>query len=380
MISTSFPSKGDGSEAAGAFAADLAVELGRHIPVRVVAPGTHACRERFATGVEVYRFAAPDKPLSALSLRSPHDIAWMGRVLMGGQAATRAAVGDAPTAHQLALWALPSGHWARRVSRSAGVPYSVWTLGSDIWTLGKVPLVKRYLRSVIAGATCVFSDGFGLARETEALGGRTVEFLASARSLDVVERPEAGRGALYSLLFIGRWHPNKGVDLLMDALTMLGERDWARIRRVVICGGGPMADAVLSAAERLRSQGRPVEMRGYVGAAEAAHLIGDADYLLIPSRIESIPVVFSDAIRNGCPVVTMPVGDLPRLVEGECTGIMAARVSAEAFAAALGRALATSPSIFTHGMRRLAPVFSVQEGIAPRILALVHGSPAGRAT
>jgi hypothetical protein len=40
LVSTSFPVLGDGSEAAGSFVSDLAEELAKHLPVRVVAPGT----------------------------------------------------------------------------------------------------------------------------------------------------------------------------------------------------------------------------------------------------------------------------------------------------------------------------------------------------
>lgn len=295
----------------------------------------------------------------------------MTRVLAGGRAATRAAVSDAPTAHQLALWALPSGYWARCAERATGVPYSVWTLGSDIWSLGRVPLVRAYLRSVIAGAAHAFSDGIGLARETEVIGGRPVEFLPSARTLAADGQRGRVRCAPYSLLYIGRWHPNKGVDLLLAALERLDACDWQRIRRIVICGGGPLGEVVRAGVANLQSSHRPVELRGYVDAAEAAHLIGESDYLLIPSRVESIPVVFSDAIRNGCPVVAMPVGDLPRLVGDERTGVLAEHVSADAFAVALKRALHACPSDFLSGMSRLAPTFSVSEGVAPRILQLV---------
>lgn len=42
LIATSFPILGDGSEAAGSFVSDLAEELAKHPPVRVVAPGTRS--------------------------------------------------------------------------------------------------------------------------------------------------------------------------------------------------------------------------------------------------------------------------------------------------------------------------------------------------
>ncbi len=45
--------------------------------------------------------------------------------------------------------------------------------------------------------------------------------------------------APYRLAFLGRWHPNKGTDLLLDALHQLRDEDWHRIEAVRIAGGAP---------------------------------------------------------------------------------------------------------------------------------------------
>jgi len=60
-----------------------------------------------------------------------------------------------------------------------------------------------------------------------------------------------------------------------------------------------------------------------------------ADYLVIPSRIESIPVVFSDAMQVGTPVIATPVGDLRALIEEHRCGVLADDVSVKALARAL---------------------------------------------
>jgi glycosyltransferase involved in cell wall biosynthesis len=86
--------------------------------------------------------------------------------------------------------------------------------------------------------------------------------------------------------------------------------------------------------------------------AEAA--IARADWLLIPSRIESIPVVFSDAMKLGRPVVSMPVGDLPRLVEELHCGVVAQAVSAEDYARALAAAVAVPTERFLPGAEAAA--------------------------
>ncbi len=241
-------------------------------------------------------------------------------------------------AHTLALWTLPSGWAARGIQRSHGIPYSVWALGSDIWTLGRIPLLRPLLRSVCNNASAAYADGQGLARDANALTGRDFEFMASCRRLDGRRSQPVSVGPPYKLLFLGRWHVNKGIDLLLDALDRLEPGDWERIAEVHIAGGGPLATLVEDRVHGLQSENRPVRVSGYLDRVHASAALAQADRLLLPSRIESIPVVFSDALAFGIPVVSMPVGDLPDLL-AQGGGWLADEVTGDAFAAAIRESL-----------------------------------------
>lgn len=374
LVTTSFPICSDGSEAAGVFVADLAEALSAHRPVRVVAPGKAAGSETWSEGVEVFRYAAPSKPLSTIRPWWPADLGHLFRVVRGGLAATRDAVSAGATVHVLALWALPSGHWARLAANEAGIPYSVWTLGSDIWTLGRVPIVRSQLRRVLRDAHACFADGLQLAEDTRRIGGREVEFKPSTRRIGVRRSVPVRAQPPYRLLFIGRWHPNKGVDLLLEALGLLDDSDWARIESVAIFGGGPLAPQVGSGVLALQAAQRPVSLGGYLDTAAAEKQMLCADFMLIPSRIESIPVVFSDAMKVGCPVLACPVGDLPQLVsEGPC-GRVARNVSARAYADLLADVLASASAAgYRDGVEAMAGRFSVE-----RIAAGIASSLGGR--
>lgn len=360
LVTSSFPIRNDGSEAAGSFVSDLAEELARQVPVRVVAPGPRSARETWAGNIEVFRYTAPGKPLSTLKPWYPRDLLAIRRVLEAGLKATRESVQVGPTAHMLALWALPCGDWARRVSRESGVPYSVWTLGSDIWTLGRIPLVRGHLHRVLRGAHTCYSDGLKLAEDTRRIGGREVEFLPSTRRIERKRTTPLKTAPPYRLLFLGRWHRNKGVDLLIDALKLLNDADWQRIEAVEICGGGPLEAIVHAGVATLRADGRPVELRGYLDKPAAEEAILRADYLLIPSRIESIPVVFSDAMKLGCPVLSTPIGDLPDLLSrSPPCGLIADTVSSSAFSSLISRALRQSTTLFTNGLTACAEKFAI---------------------
>ncbi|HET9047718.1 MAG TPA: glycosyltransferase [Chiayiivirga sp.] len=359
LVTTSYTISGDGREAAGSFVADLADEASRRMPVRVVAPGHEDAIESPRPGLQIYRYAASDKPLSTLRPWRARDLTDLFSVMAQGQKATDRAVSDGSVARILALWALPCGHWARRAARRGGLSYSVWTLGSDIWSLGRIPVVRSHLARVLGDAETCYSDGLQLAEDTKRIGGREVEFLPSTRRIDGMRIAAPKNAHPYRLLFLGRWHPNKGVDLLLQALAFLGDDAWSCIDAVEICGGGPMEVEVRREVERLRALGRPVELHGYLDKAAAEEAMLRADFVMIPSRIESIPVVFSDAMKLGCPVITMPVGDLSSLIHQHGCGICAETVSAPAFAAALRTALRSSPADFSHGVEIAARDFDL---------------------
>lgn len=375
IVTSSFPISGDGSEAAGAFVADLAGELANHVPVRVVAPGHADARESWAKDVEVFRYAAPEQALSTLRLWHPADALRVSCVLRAGQRATEQAVTAGPTAHVLALWALPCGQWTRRSARRHGIGYSVWTLGSDIWSLGRIPLVRSLLRRVLRDAEHCWSDGLKLRDDTQAIAGRPVGFLPSTRRIDRVRTEPLRTRPPYRLLFLGRWHPNKGIDLLLEALALLSDEDWSRIECVNVCGGGPLEPLVKTAVASLQDAGRPVVLRGYLARDEAQEAMLAADYLLIPSRIESIPVVFSDAMKLGLPVVATPVGDFPGLVVPSPTcGILAQGVDVPAMLRALHEAIGASPAAYTEGAAGMAARFDIEASARIILAGAADGS------
>lgn len=94
-------------------------------------------------------------------------------------------------------------------------------------------------------------------------------------------------------------------------------------------------DSVERLVAELTGAGRPVQLRGYLAAQQVADLLDWVDYVLIPSRIETIPVVFSDTMQAGRPVIATPVGDLPDLVGRYRCGVITGSATEQSYAAAL---------------------------------------------
>jgi glycosyltransferase involved in cell wall biosynthesis len=93
--------------------------------------------------------------------------------------------------------------------------------------------------------------------------------------------------------------------------------------------------------ERLHSCGLKdrVLLYGYASPHTVVAMMKAADFLLIPSRVESIPLIFGDAMQVGLPVLTTDVGDLGMLVRKGQVGLVVGEASVEAIAAGLRQAL-----------------------------------------
>ncbi len=358
LVTTSYPDAGGGSEAAGAFVADFAQALANHARVTVVAAAQSASTVTEGA-VAVHRFAVPRTPLSLLRPHSPLDWPSIVTTLRSGRDALEDLVSNDRPDFIFALWALPCGYWARSMQRKHGVPYGTWALGSDIWSLGRIPVIRGILGRVIASAALSYADGLALAGDVKRLSDRDCDFLPSARRIAPTARTVSASRAPYKLAFLGRWHRNKGVDLLLDALQRLPEEDWARVSEVRINGGGPLEQTVRDAVAELQSQSRPVTVGGYLDKTAAAELIAWSDYVLLPSRIESIPVIFSDAAQIRRPIVATPVGDLPELFRRYEFGFVAAAPDANAYAEALQRALRADASQYDARLATIAGDFDV---------------------
>jgi glycosyltransferase involved in cell wall biosynthesis len=100
------------------------------------------------------------------------------------------------------------------------------------------------------------------------------------------------------LLFAGTLSHGKGLDLLLDALALLPERQW--ICR--IAGDGPLRDSLVS------RQIPGVEWMGSLAWPEYQEVLRRASCLVLPTRADSHPNVVKEARVVGLPVITTRQG------------------------------------------------------------------------
>jgi glycosyltransferase involved in cell wall biosynthesis len=181
---------------------------------------------------------------------------------------------------------------------------------------------QRLLRAVegltIRGADLVLAVSSDLADNARRLGARDVRVvpalappLPPAARMRGEVRDELGVDEGRPLVVaVGRLHPQKGYDVLFDAVAR-----WERGGKlqpaplVAIAGDGPL-EAEL--AERVRTERLPILLLGR--RSDVADLLGAADLCVLPSRWEGSPFTAQEALRAGTPLVSTRAGGIPELV------------------------------------------------------------------
>ncbi len=124
--------------------------------------------------------------------------------------------------------------------------------------------------------------------------------------------PDPGTGSGGYAVFVGRVCEEKGVDTLLEAWRSLGQRIPLKI-----VGDGPYLEAAAAQARDMEN----VELLGWQDSEAVYRLVGDARFIVMPSRLyEGQPVVVIEAFAMGTPVVISRSGPLQELVEDEVTG------------------------------------------------------------
>lgn len=115
---------------------------------------------------------------------------------------------------------------------------------------------------------------------------------------------------------IARMVPEKGIDVLLEAFTLLLSRGIDA--ELVLIGDGPM----LSDYQNLAGKVGLARVRFLGEVANAAQLLPGIDIAVIPSRQEGLGLVAIEAMLAGRPVVASEVGGLPEVIVHGETGLL----------------------------------------------------------
>jgi len=320
MVTTSYPrTEGD---FAGHFVASLATEIaGLGSRVTVIAPhapGLELAEENAGVSIRRVRYA----PDSAEHLAYGDGIVpnlkrdpLLARTVPALARALREAVRElAPSAD------IVHAHWAPTAVlaglRDAGVPVALSLHGSDVTLSQRGPVFRSLLRRGLAcaDAAIVVAADQRRAIVSRGLYDGPISVVPSGVPLELTERPRPAadptiRGPRF--LFVGRLVGSKGVTDLLEAFALVSTA--LPEATLTIAGKGPL-EHQLREDIAMRSLGHRVELLGEVEHARALELMSTHDALVLASRGEGSPLVVTEALALGTPVIGTPVGSVPELV------------------------------------------------------------------
>jgi glycosyltransferase involved in cell wall biosynthesis len=318
-----------------------------------------------APGITVHRFPwrGVARPLAGLSLwRDPGQILSYFR---SGSRTLRQLVSPRAIDVTLCAWTLPSGLFGWYLKRRCGIPYLTWSLGSDIWRYAHHSVPRRLLKLILDNAWKNYADGYDLIEQIDTISSAGASFLSTTRILPPASpNPVVLTQGKTHFLFVGRYHPNKGPDLLLEAICHLHEQ----IRNHTcfhFFGVGEM-QAALESKVRANALEHCTTIKGPITAPMLSAYLEAVDYLIIPSRIDSLPVILSDALQKQCPVIVTDVGDTGRVVSEHGAGCVVPPEDPLALAKAIEQTL-VQPASYQRGIETLHRLFNVRDN-AMRLL------------
>lgn len=156
-------------------------------------------------------------------------------------------------------------------------------------------LLERY---VARRATVTLAASEDLVRQARGCGAPDVRLAPVAAPALTPTGRDPGLGHPL-VLAVGRLHPQKGYDVLIDALPLLGDAV------VAVAGDGPLRRELASRAPQIHWLGR---------RDDVADLYAAADVVVLPSTWEARSLTAQEALRAARPLVATDVGGMAGLV------------------------------------------------------------------
>jgi len=373
IITSSYPAfEGDSGGTAGLFVQSLAhelVSLGHRVIVQPV-ERKKSYQAKPGIVIEPIPWEGGDQELASMNFLNPLNLLIFLKFFLKGKKHVLATYKKYDVHRVLCMWVVPSGIFGYWIKKRFARSYDVWALGSDIWKVRKIPFWGDYwIKKIVQNASGVYADGQELAEDVKAIAQKDCVFLPSSRKLPepAGHLPPLSPPDACHILFVGRYHKNKGPDLLIEAINQIPENNRKRLK-VHLFGTGPLEAHLRSLCAQFKLQD-VITINGPIDGQEFANYLSLASFLAIPSRIESIPLVFSDAMQGKTPVISTPVGNLPDLIKEYQCGLVCDALSATALAETIQAAMVLSRNHFGQEQfsKAYAP-FDIQE-IAQRWLS-----------
>jgi len=119
------------------------------------------------------------------------------------------------------------------------------------------------------------------------------------------------------LLYFGRFSKEKGIDVLIKAMTLVNKKI-----KLKIVGNGPEKENLKKMVEKLKINSQ-IQFLGYKNQNELKEIIKNSLAVVAPSQwYENCPLSILEAFSFSKPVIASNLGGIPELVENKKTGFL----------------------------------------------------------
>lgn len=201
-----------------------------------------------------------------------------------------------------------------------------------------VPLLWRYMRWFHESCAATFAPSAETRAQLLEQDIRKVELWQ--RGVDChLFHPDKRNGSIrerygirerYLFLYVGRFAPEKDIDILADIMNSLPDALRGQVRWLLVGDGPAMPDLRQKAPEN-------ATFTGYLSGEALAAAYAAADLFVFPSSTETFGNVVLEAFASGLPVVGAKAGGVKDLIEDGKTGWLCPPRDSEAFARTIGR-------------------------------------------
>ena len=182
----------------------------------------------------------------------------------------------------------------------------------------------------LTSAAIVVSDA---ARHTLSLPGQARALTVIHNGIAAVPGPRqrADRGPRVIGVMVARMDGKKGHETLLRSLSLV--REAGADLTMLIAGDGRVRPAMETLARELALGADRVQFLGR--RSDIDDLLANADFFVLPSDIEGLPLSILEAMAHGLPIVASDVGGIPELITHDEHGLLVPPGHAEALANAL---------------------------------------------
>jgi len=142
------------------------------------------------------------------------------------------------------------------------------------------------------------------------------------------------------VLFVGRLHAMKGVDILLHAWKQIGARFSGT--ELWLVGDGPDRENLEASAKKLGISSQ-VKFVGPMSHDDLPRLYQGAEAVVLPSRREGLPLSLLEAGACGGLCIATRIPGITEIIEDGVTGFLSGPESPDALSAAICRALQAPP-------------------------------------